>query len=105
MADADAIVSLVQQVLPEARVHPTDLTGGGDHWHCVVVDASFDGLRPLARQRIILDAFAPHIASGVVHALDLKCLTPDELATRHGGVVPAPFRPHGPGEGQHPGAW
>ncbi len=105
MADAAAIVSLVHQVLPDAQVHPTDLTGGGDHWHCVVIDEAFDGLRPLQRQRIILDAFKPHIASGVVHALDLKCLTPPELETRHGGQVPAPFRPHGPGEGQHPGAW
>ena len=92
-------------VVPDADIHPTDLTGGGDHWHVVVVAASFEGQRSFQRQRPILAAFTPHIQSGLVHALDLKCITPAELTDKHGGVLPKPFVPHQRGEGDHPGAW
>ncbi len=95
----------VRMVVPDAEVHATDLTGGGDHWHVVIVAASFEGERSFRRQRPVLDHFTPHIQTGIVHALDLKCITPDELTTKHGGKVPAPFVPHAQGEGAHPGAW
>ena len=83
----------IRAVVPDAAVHPTDL-GGGDHWFCVVVSVSFEGLRSFQRQRPILTALTPHFQSGVLHALDLKCLTPAELAHDHGGRLPEPFRPH-----------
>lgn len=105
MPGADFIAQTVQTVVPDADVYPVDLNGGGDHWYCAIVAASFEGQRSFQRQRPILSAFTPHIQSGVVHALDLKCLTPTELADKHGGVVPAPFVPHQQGEGTHPGSW
>lgn len=105
MAEAEWIAQTVQEAVPGADVHPTDLTGGGDHWYVAVVSDRFEGALPLARQKPILKAFQPHIESGAVHALDLKCLTPEELEERHGGQVPAPFVPHSRGEGAHPGAW
>jgi len=94
MVDAAFIEARVHGALPHAEVHPTDLTGGGDHWHVAIVDAGFEGQRPLARQRTVLAAFQDALADGRVHALDLKCLTPDELRKRHGGRPPAPFAPH-----------
>ncbi|MGB1585760.1 MAG: BolA/IbaG family iron-sulfur metabolism protein [Thermoplasmatota archaeon] len=99
------LIDTIVGVVPDAQVHPTDLNGGGDHWHVVVVAASFEGQRSFQRQRPILAAFTPHIQSGVVHALDLKCITPQELADRHEGKLPQPFVPHQRGEGDHPGAW
>ena len=105
MVDADWMRQAVRGVVPDAEVHPTDLTGGGDHWHVVVVSESFEGQRSFQRQRPILAALTPHIQSGVVHALDLKCITPGELRDRHGGRLPTPFVPHRAGEGSHPGAW
>ena len=101
----DLITDTIRGVVPDADVHPTDLTGGGDHWHVVVVAPSFEGQRSFQRQRPILSAFTPHIQSGVVHALDLKCITPAELQEKHGGKLPAPFVPHQRGEGDHPGSW
>ncbi|MEA3143878.1 MAG: hypothetical protein QOG31_1202 [Thermoplasmata archaeon] len=80
MVDAAFIAATVRQALPGAHVEATDLTGGGDHWRALVVDARFEGLRPLARQRLVLEPFKPHIASNVVHALDLVCKTPAEAA-------------------------
>jgi acid stress-induced BolA-like protein IbaG/YrbA len=105
MVQEEWIEQLVQSAVPDAHVHATDLNGGGDHWHVVVVSPSFAGLRPLQRQRPILAAAAPHFQTGLLHAFDLKCITPEELRAQHDGVVPVPFRPHGRGEGEHPGAW
>lgn len=105
MANPDWIKQAMEAIVPGAQVHPTDLTGGGDHWHVVVVSQSFEGQRSFQRQRPILAAFTPHIQSGAVHALDLKCLTPTELEEKHGGTLPSPFVPHQAGEGMHPAAW
>lgn len=105
MVQPQYMIDTAKAAVPDAAVHPTDLNGGGDHWHMVVVAPSFDGLRPLARQRAILAAFSAAMASGAVHALDLKCITPDELQERFHGKLPAPFQPHQAGEGMHPNSW
>lgn len=103
MNPTDFIRETVLSVVPDADVHPIDLTGGGDHWFCAVVAESFEGRRSFQRQRPILDAFFPHFQSGVVHALDLKCLTPQELQDNHDGKIPAPFSPHDDSmPGMHP---
>lgn len=94
MDPSDLIREVVLSVVPDADVHPVDLTGGGDHWYCAVVSPSYDGLRSFQRQRPLLAAFTPHIQSGRVHALDLKCLTPQEVQQKHEGKIPAPFAPH-----------
>ncbi len=103
--DPQGLEAIIKTVVPDAVVHPTDLNGGGDHWHVVIVAASFAGQRSFQRQRPVLAAFTPHIQSGVVHALDLKCITPEELETRFDGVLPRPFVPHQEGEGMHPRSW
>lgn len=102
MVDAAFMAATVHAVVPGAEVHATDLNGGGDHWHCVVVDASFEGLRSFQRQKVVLAAFKALIADGTVHALDLKCMTPAEVAEKG---IPRPFVPHQAGEGMHPRAW
>ncbi len=105
MVDAAWITEFVRTVVPDADVTATDLNGGGDHWHVVVVAPSFEGTRSFQRQRPILAAATPHIQSGVIHAFDIKCLTPQELQDKHDGKPPAPFVPHQRGQGDHPGAW
>lgn len=105
MTEAAWIEDLVRSAVPDAEVQAFDLTGGGDHWFVVAVSQSFEGQRPLQRQRPILAAVAPHMQNGAVHAFDLKCLTPAELRDRHGGRLPGPFVPHERGQGDHPGAW
>lgn len=71
----------IRKVLPEAEIEVTDLTGTSDHFHALIVDESLAGMRPLARQRLLLAHFKPFIPHEV-HALDLKMLTADELAAR-----------------------
>ncbi len=80
----------VRKAVPDAiEVTVVDLTGGQDHFHVRVVSSTFEGMRPLPRQRILLGHFKPYIPSEV-HALDLKCLTPEQAAKDDGEV----FHPH-----------
>ena len=80
MVSTDWVTSQVLEVFPDAQVEVVDLNGTGDHFHVRVISISFDGMRPLQRQKPILNHFKPHISSGDVHALDLKCMTPDQAA-------------------------
>jgi acid stress-induced BolA-like protein IbaG/YrbA len=84
------IAEEVRQVVPDAEVEVTDLHGSGDHFHVRVISPSYEGMRPLQRQRPILSFFKPHIASNAVHALDLKCMTPEQAESS----VETAFDPH-----------
>ena len=73
------MVEEVRKVVPDAEVEASDLHGSGDHFHV------------RQRQRPILNHFKPHIAQNIVHALDLKCMTPEQ-AGESGDTA---FDPHG----------
>ena len=96
MPDAEWMDAKVREALPNAEVTVTDLTGAGDHFHLLVIDISFEGMRILQRQRAILAPFRPFIPN-LVHALDLKALTPKEAETADVTI----FHPHGGGQGVH----
>tara|TARA_B100000686_G_scaffold342409_1_gene421524 strand:- start:1925 stop:2248 length:324 start_codon:yes stop_codon:yes gene_type:complete len=81
----------VLKVVPDALVEVSDLHGTGDHFHVRVISVSFEGVRPLQRQKPILNHFKEHISSNTVHALDLKCMTPNQ-ADESGKTA---FDPHG----------
>jgi len=51
--------------------------GEGAHLRLTVVSTSFEGVRPLQRQRLVHIALEAELASGAVHALpDLRAMTP-----------------------------
>ncbi|MDP6662091.1 MAG: BolA/IbaG family iron-sulfur metabolism protein [Candidatus Thalassarchaeaceae archaeon] len=75
------MVDEVLKVVPDAKVEVIDLHGSGDHFHVRVISPSYEGVRPLQRQRPILGHFKPHIASNAVHALDLRCMTPEQASS------------------------
>ena len=84
------MVDEVLKVVPDAKVEVIDLHGSGDHFHVRVISSHYEGVRPLQRQKPILDHFKPHIASNAVHALDLRCMTPEQVSP--GGETA--FDPH-----------
>ncbi|HIF45448.1 MAG TPA: BolA/IbaG family iron-sulfur metabolism protein [Candidatus Poseidoniales archaeon] len=86
----------VRSVLPNCSVEAIDLHGTGDHFHIRIIEDTFEGMRPLQRQKIILNHFKPHIPSPI-HAIDLKCMTPQQ-AESSGDTA---FDPHGGGQGIH----
>ena len=55
-----------------AEITVTDLTGTQDHWDVFVRAADFGGLSRIARQRLVMDAFAPELKTGEVHALSIR---------------------------------
>ena len=91
MVSTEWVTSQVLEVVPDAEIEVVDLNGTGDHFHVRVISKSFDGMRPLQRQKPILNHFKPYISSGDVHALDLKCMTPEQAA-QAGDTT---FHPHG----------
>lgn len=51
--------------------------GGESHFRITVVASAFEGLNPVARQRLINDILREELA-GPIHALAMKTLAPDE---------------------------
>jgi stress-induced morphogen len=72
------IEKLITDLLPDARVTVTDLTGTRDHYRVAIVSAGFDGKNPLDRRRLLHKALAGPMGDGRIHAMELKTATPDE---------------------------
>ena len=96
MVTTDWVEGEVRKAVPDAVVEVIDLHRSGDHFHVRVISDSFDGMRPLQRQKLILAVMKQHIPHPV-HALDLKCMTPAQAET----AGDTAFDPHGGGQGGH----
>lgn len=57
-----------------------NISGDGNHFQAQIVSADFDGKRQVARQQMVYALVQDKIASGELHALSLKTLTPQEAA-------------------------
>ena len=84
------MVSEIEKVVPDAKIEVTDLHGSGDHFHVRVISDSYQGVRPLQRQKPILNHFKPYISQNIVHALDLKCMTTEQAES----IIDTAFVPH-----------
>lgn len=75
--EPDAIKSLLEQHIDAAAI---DVEVEGSHVALRIVSDDFDGLNTLKRQQKVYAALSQHIASGVIHAVNMKTLTPNEAA-------------------------
>lgn len=75
--EANAVQSLVSQAFPDGEVQ-VELVGG--HYTITVVSALFEGVRPVARQQKVYAPLADAIASGALHAVNIRALTPVEAS-------------------------
>lgn len=96
MVGVDWVEAEVLKAVPDAVVEVLDLHGSGDHFHVRIISETFQGVRPLQRQKQVLAVMKQHIPHPV-HALDLKCMTPEQ-AESAGDTA---FDPHGGGRGVH----
>ena len=55
------------------------VVGDGSHFEAVIVSSEFEGKRPVARQQMVYATVQAEIASGELHAISLKTLTPAEV--------------------------
>jgi len=79
--ETEAVATLIRNGLPGAEV---EVVGDGSHFEAVVVSDAFEGLSPIKKQRLVMDTVKPQIASGELHALSIKTLTPAQKAARQG---------------------
>jgi len=73
--ETEAVAQLIRNGLPGAEV---EVTGDGSHFDAVVVSDAFAGLTPIKKQRLVMDTVKAQIASGELHALSIKTMTPDQ---------------------------
>lgn len=57
-----------------------EVSGDGRHWSAVIVSSEFEGLRAIARHKLVYAALGGRIQTDEVHALSMKTFTPSEWA-------------------------
>lgn len=77
MMENEAVAQLIRNGLPGAEV---EVVGDGSHFEALVVSDAFAGLTPIKKQRLVMDTVRDQIASGELHALSIKTLTPEQRA-------------------------
>lgn len=69
------IKSLLLERFPEAHI---EVAGDGSHYDLLIVSEAFDGLRAVKKQQLVYAVINEHIASGSMHAVNMKLFTPSE---------------------------
>lgn len=76
------------EVINESHMHNV-APGSESHFKVTLVSESFAGKLPVARHRLVNKVLAEEL-SGVIHALALHTLTPEEWYARGGSVPQSP---------------
>ncbi|MFK7885656.1 MAG: BolA family protein [Gammaproteobacteria bacterium] len=71
----DQIAAALREALPDAHVDVR--SEDNTHFEALVVDAAFEGMRPLARHQKVYQVLGSAVGREI-HALALKTMTPDE---------------------------
>lgn len=75
----EQVQTLLQQGLDGCDI---TVSGDGSHFDLTVVGDIFAGLRPLAKQQMVYAVLNEHIASGAIHAVNMKLYTPEEWSSK-----------------------
>ncbi|ODS23876.1 cell division protein BolA [Candidatus Endobugula sertula] len=75
--ESEAIKSLLQQHFVSANI---EVTIEGSHVNLLIISELFDGLTSLKRQQSVYGVLSESIANGEIHAVNMKTLTPQEVA-------------------------
>lgn len=72
------VKALIEAGLPDAVVVAK---GDGSHFDVIVVSADFEGKTMVDEQRMVFATLGDKIASGEIHAINIKAYTPEEWKT------------------------
>lgn len=72
---ADDIKSILEKQLDKCDIK---VDVDGSHVNIIVVGDIFEGKRTVQRQQLVYAALQEHIASGVIHAVNMKTYSPEE---------------------------
>lgn len=78
--ETEVVAQLIRDGLAGAEVK---VSGDGSHFEAIVISDAFEGLTPIKKQRLVMDTVRDQIASGELHALSIKTLTPAEFAAEY----------------------
>jgi stress-induced morphogen len=70
---ADDIVRLIQEGIPDAEVEIQDMVGDGDHYAATVISAAFAGKSKIQQHKMVYGALGDRMG-GVLHALKLTTM-------------------------------
>lgn len=73
--EIDQIQALLQQHLADCDI---SVSGEGCNFEVTIVGDVFAGLRPVKKQQLVYAVLNEHIASGAIHAVNMKLFTRDE---------------------------
>lgn len=73
--NSEQLSQILQQAFPQAEIQ---VTGEGGKFDLRIVDVAFEGKRTVARQQAVYAPLNEYIASGVVHAVSIRAMTPEE---------------------------
>ena len=73
--NTEQLKSLLAQAFPDADIA---VTGEAGKFDLRIVDTGFEGKRTVARQQAVYAPINEHIASGAVHAVTIRAMTPEE---------------------------
>ncbi|MGB2106239.1 MAG: BolA family protein [Porticoccaceae bacterium] len=73
--NADEIKSILEQQLHGCEIK---VEVDGSHVNIIAVGELFEGKRTVQRQQLVYAALKEHIASGVIHAVNMKTYSTDE---------------------------
>lgn len=68
---ANDIIAMIKDALPDAQVELVDLAGDGDHYKAVITSPSFAGLSRIAQHQAVYAALKGKMG-GELHALALE---------------------------------
>lgn len=75
MLDPSQIEEWIHAGLPGVEVA---VVGDGRHFEATIVSADFAGLSRVQRQQRVNAVLREHFESELLHALSMRCLTPEE---------------------------
>lgn len=73
----EEIEQLVRSQIADSEVQ---VTVDGSHVNLVVISPVFEGLMPVKQQQVVYAALQAQIASGAIHAVNMKTYTPERWA-------------------------
>lgn len=71
----EQIQALLHEQLADCDV---TVSGDGSHFDVIVVGDIFQGLRPVKKQQLVYAVLNEYIASGAIHAVNMRLYTRDE---------------------------
>jgi acid stress-induced BolA-like protein IbaG/YrbA len=74
----DEIRHLLAEQFADAHI---EVTLDGGHVNITVISSAFVGLNPVKKQQLVYAVLAEPIASGAIHAVNMKTYTPVEWQT------------------------